>query len=108
MSVQARVNNRLSNEEYDAALISELTDLVTGRLCLRLGAERLPMSFESIAADAVVKAYRRYYFEGISSETVSGNAALTTHFVDDILAEYADEIEAYKAVHGGTGVVRFL
>ena len=63
-------------------------------------------------ADAVVKAYRRLYYEGITSETVGGNASITTQFVSDILAEYEDEIEAYRAMHGGDdggeGRVRFL
>lgn len=113
MSVRSRVTIRLANEpEKDDNLISELTDMVTARLLLRLRVDTLPMRFESIAADAVVKAYRRLYYEGITSETVGGNANVTTQFVSDILAEYEDEIEAYRAMHGGDdggeGMVRFL
>lgn len=113
MSVRSRVTIRLANEpEKDDNLISELTDMVTARLLLRLRVDTLPARFETIAADAVVKAYRRLYYEGITSETVGGNANVTTQFVSDILAEYEDEIEAYRAMHGGDdggeGMVRFL
>jgi len=113
MSVRSRVTIRLANEpEIDDNLISELTDMVTARLLLRLRVDALPIRFEAIAADAVVKAYRRLYYEGITSETVGGNANVTTQFVTDILDEYAEEIEAYRAMHGGDdggeGMVRFL
>lgn len=113
MSVRSRVTIRLSQESnIDDNLISELTDMVTARLMLRLRVDTLPMRFETIAADAVMKAYRRLYYEGITSETVGGNASMTTQFVSDILDEYADEIEAYRQMHsgddGGEGLVRFL
>lgn len=69
----------------------------------------LPNLFESICVDAVVKMYRRTYYEGISSE---GAANISTTFVDDVLSEYAQEIGDWKTQQanvGGSGkVVRFL
>ena len=48
--------------------------------------------FESIIVDAAVKLYRRNEYEGISSESDEG---LTVSFVDDCLAEYSDEFDAF-------------
>ena len=68
-----------------------------------------PNLFESICVDAVVKMYRRTYYEGISNE---GAANISTTFVDDVLAEYAQEIGDWKTQQANTGgsdkVVRFL
>lgn len=103
-----RVKLRLP-EESNEDLLSELIITVSDRLCLRLGAETLPSIFGSVAVDAVVKMYRRIYYEGISSENVTG---ISDSFVDDILAEYDTEIEGYKEQQAnsgeGTRLVRFL
>lgn len=103
-----RVQIRLP-EESNETLLSELITTVTDRLCLRLGAETLPNVFMSIAVDAVVKMYRRIYYEGISSESVKD---ISVGFADDILAEYAGEIDGWKVARSNTGnsnkVVRFL
>lgn len=92
MQITERVILRLG-EHADPALIQDYVKIITDRLTLRLGEEYLPKSFEGIAADATVKLFRRTMFEGISSEGTDG---LTTSFVADVLAEYADEITAYK------------
>ena len=92
MHITDRVILRLG-EHADPALIQDYVKIITDRLTLRLGVETLPKAFESIAADATVKLYRRTMFEGIRSEGTDG---LTTSFVDDVLAEYADEIAAYN------------
>lgn len=93
MGIEERVLLRLSAEKPDAAVVEDYAKIVTDRLCLRLGVDSLPKTFEGIAADATVKLYRRAYFEGISSEGTDG---LTTSFVADILSEYDAEISAYK------------
>ncbi|MBQ9050566.1 MAG: hypothetical protein IJ126_08225 [Lachnospiraceae bacterium] len=93
MRIEERVLLRLSAEKPDTAVVEDYAKIITDRLCLRLGVDSLPKTFEGIAADATVKLYRRAYFEGISSE---GTEGMTTSFVADILAEYADEIAAYK------------
>ena len=89
-----------------------LTDEFTprrDRFCLRLGAETLPPLFNSICVDATVKMVRRTYYEGITSEAV---ANINTSFVDDILAEYAGEIDDWKNGQAASGnskkVVTFL
>lgn len=92
MQITERVILRLG-EHADPALIQDYVKIITDRLTLRLGEEYLPKAFESIAADATVKLFRRTMFEGISSEGTDG---ITTSFVEDVLAEYADEIAAYK------------
>lgn len=93
MQVVERVLLRLRSEAVDTEVIEDYAKIITDRLCLRLGVDSLPKTFEGIAADATVKLYRRAYFEGISSE---GTEGLTTSFVADVLSEYDAEISAYK------------
>ena len=108
MKIAERVLLRLDHENADPVKIADYVNIITDRLTLRLGVETLPKAFEGIAADATVKLYRRAMFEGISSEGTDG---LKTEFVADILAEYADEIAAYKenkAKTDGDRTVYFL
>ena len=101
MTVLERAQARLSSEQnIDQTVLEELCDMVTSRLCLRLSADSLPDIFCPIAADAAVKAYRRIYYEGISSESSVGSVS----FIQDILAEYEDEIAAYKRAHAAEGL----
>lgn len=97
-----KVFARLDGEDVSKKVIQEYVDVVEDRLCVRLGVDTLPLRFESICADAVVKMHRRYYYEGISSENDGG---ISTSFVDDILAEYNSEISAWKSKGNG---VRFI
>ncbi|MEG0736824.1 MAG: phage head-tail connector protein [Longicatena sp.] len=100
---------RLRLEDTEDALLNELLTTVNDRLCIRLGVMLLPYIFESICVDATVKMYRRLYYEGITSEGTDG---LSTSFVDDVLAEYNEEITAWKETqsnkNGTERVVRFL
>lgn len=109
MDILERVKNRISDAEASDELLTELITTVTDRLCIRLGESTLPDVFASICVDAVVKMYRRMYYEGISSE---GVANISTSFVEDILAEYAQEIGEWrlsKSNSSGSGrTVRFL
>lgn len=109
MDLKARVRRRIPCDEATDDILKEYIITVSDRLCLRLGTEKLPDLFGSICVDAVVKMWRRTYYEGISSE---GAANINTSFVDDILAEYSDEISLYrsgKSNSGGSGrVVHFL
>lgn len=101
MTVLERAQARLSGEQnIQQNVLEELCDMVTARLCLRLSAGSLPDIFYPIAADAAVKAYRRIYYEGISSESSVGSVS----FIQDILAEYEDEIAAYKKAHAAEGL----
>ena len=73
---------------------------------LRLGTRDLPLAFEHIAVEACIELFRRYSYEGISTENDGG---LSVSVVEDILNKYASEISAYKAKSGtGSGVVKFL
>lgn len=104
-----RLKIRLPDTQLTDAQLTEYLTTMSDRLCLRLGADTLPPLFNSICVDATVKMVRRIYYEGISSESVSN---LSTSFVDNLLAEYADEIGDWKKAQAEAGlsskVVRFL
>ncbi len=105
-----RVRSRLGEIQITDDLLSEYISTVSDRLCLRLGQDALPALFESVCVDAVVKMYRRTYYEGISTEGVE---SISTSFVEDILDEYAPEIAMWKEKQANEGagsgkVVRFL
>lgn len=105
----ARLKVRVPQTELSDVDLLEYLSTISDRLCLRLGAEVLPSLFGSVCVDATVKMIRRIYYEGISSE---GVANISTSFVDDILAEYADEIRDWKSVQAQSGntnkVVTFI
>lgn len=104
-----RLKIRLPDTQLTDAQLTEYLTTMSDRLCLRLGEEMLPALFGSICVDATVKMVRRTYYEGISSE---GMVNISTSFVDDILAEYADEIDDWKGFQADSGknkkVVMFL
>lgn len=105
-----RVKTRIPEDTVSYDLLEEYIQTVSDRLCLRLGTNELPTVFESICTDAVVKMVRRTYYEGISSE---GVANISTSFVENILGEYAQEIEDWKNTQANNGlyngkVVHFL
>lgn len=102
MTVFERVRLILADEEYSESRIRQYIDTISARLCLRLGVDTLPLLFQPVCADAAVKMHRRYYYEGVSSET---DGSVSSSFVDDVLAEYESDIQSYKDGHG---VVRFL
>ena len=72
---------RIKEDELDNRQLNLLCDTISDRLNIRLGVTKLPQSFERIAADATVKAFRRMYYEGIETESVSD---ISTHFISDI------------------------
>ena len=92
--VKERIKKRLSDEEINDYVMDEINQIVTDRLCLRLGVseDAFPTLFESIVVDACVKAWRKCYYEGVSSE---GVGSLSNTFIDDVLAEYANEIGSW-------------
>ena len=73
--IRARIPESIEDDDFFKEYIQSISD----RLCLRLGTMVVPKLFESICVDAVVKMYRRTYYEGISSE---GVANISTSFVD--------------------------
>ena len=95
MGLLERVQVRLSGDpgaDNDVPL-RELCDLASVRICLRIREPTLPELLEPIAADAVVKLWRRWNYEGIASEN---GDTISTSFVEDVLAEYDDEFRAYQ------------
>ena len=95
-----RLKIRLPDTQLTDAQLTEYLTTMSDRLCLRLGADTLPPLFNSICVDATVKMVRRTYYEGITSEAV---ANINTSFVDDILAEYAGEIDDWKNGQAASG-----
>lgn len=110
MTLLEQVQIRLQGEpkSEDTAQLQVLCDLASVRICLRVREPTLPTLLEPIAADVVVKLFRRWNYEGVASE---GADTISTTFVEDVLAEYDDEFAAYretKAEDAGEKVVRFL
>lgn len=110
MTLLEQVQIRLQGEPKsdDIAQLQVLCDLASVRICLRVREPTLPALLEPIAADVVVKLFRRWNYEGVASE---GADTISTTFVEDVLAEYDDEFAAYreaKAEDAGEKVVRFL
>lgn len=110
MSLIERVQLRLQGEPRteNIAFLQELCDLANVRICLRIREPTLPDLLEPIAADVVVKLWRRWNYEGISSEN---GESISTTFVEDVLAEYDDEFQAYveqKVTDSEKKAVRFL
>lgn len=85
-------------------VLEELLTTVTDRICLRLGADSLPLVMESIAVEATLKAYRRQYYEGIDKESIDG---VSVSFIGDVLSEYSAEFDSYLS-NKRNKVVRFL
>ena len=104
MGLLERVQVRLAGEPKtdQTEQLQELCDLASVRICLRVREPTLSDLLEPIAADAVVKLWRRgefvggssekWNYEGISSEN---GDTISTSFVEDVLAEYDDEFAAY-------------
>lgn len=110
MTLLEQVQIRLQGEPKadDTAQLQVLCDLARVRICLRIREPTLPALLEPIAADVVVKLFRRWNYEGIASE---GADTISTTFVEDILAEYDEEFAAYREIkeeESGEKVVRFL
>lgn len=106
MAILERVLVRLPGEtQVDEPFLLETIVIVEDRLNLILNTDILPQKFESIVVDAVIKVWRRRYYEGIESEGID---AITTKFIDNVLAEYDREINAYIAGKVSKSVVRFI
>ena len=92
--ILARVKIRLSDEtNVNPLLLSELVQTAIDRINLKVGDVIFNPIFNSIAVDVVIKMYRRLYYEGISSEDAD---TIRTTFVNDLLAEYGEELASYK------------
>lgn len=115
MAIIDRVEKRLDVHD-DTERIQELTYTICDRLLLRAGVatfdndgnrKEFPVMLESVAVDAVCKAYNQLGYEGISSENVD---TINTSFIANILDEYASEITAYMEMQEkhDAGVVRFI
>lgn len=99
--------------------IEELSRTICDRLLLRAGVSafdaegnriEFPALLESVAVDAICKAYNQLNYEGISSESVD---TINTNFIANILDEYEDELKAFAEIWSRTndetaGIVRFI
>lgn len=103
--VLARVVTRLGEGQATDEEVAEAVRGVRDRLCLRVGATSLPEAADSVVVDAACKVIRRRWYEGISSESEGQGGSLSTSFVDDVLAEYADEIAGLRSMLAGSGAL---
>ena len=90
MTVLERVKVRIPEAKSD--ILEELVSSATDRILLRIGKDELPAKLETIAVEIVTKMYRKMYYEGISSESAD---TLNVTFVEDIFAEYEEEIKRW-------------
>lgn len=109
LELKDRVSNRLPNESNVGEIfIMEAIQTIDDRLNIRLGTIVLPIIFESILVDAVVKMIRRQYYEGIDTERID---TIQTTFIENILDEYDKEIQSYVKTGIGSSnrnVVKFI
>ena len=90
MAVLERVKVRIPEAKSD--ILEELVSSATDRILLRIGKDELPAKLETIAVEIVTKMYRKMYYEGITSESAD---TLNVTFVEDIFAEYEEEIKRW-------------
>ena len=90
MTVLERVKVRIPEAKSD--ILEELVSSATDRILRRIGKDELPAKLETIAVEIVTKMYRKMYYEGISSESAD---TLNVTFVEDIFAEYEEEIKRW-------------
>ena len=90
MAVLERVKVRIP--EAKEGVLEELVTSATDRILLRIGKDELPAKLETIAVEIVTKMYRKMYYEGITSESAD---TLTVSFVEDIFAEYEEELKRW-------------
>lgn len=114
MAVIDRVKTRLTGSVIPSdSELQEFVDGITDRLRLMVRADQLPSVADSIVVDATVKAVNRRYYEGVSSESEGQTGSITTAFFENLLAEYADEIQALREMvaedgKSRTSKVRFI
>lgn len=118
MAIIDRVEKRIG-EFDDREKIEELATTICDRLLLRAGVaafdengnrKTFPPLLESVAVDAICKAYNQLGYEGISAEGVD---TINTTFIANILDEYQSEIQAYQEIQQKenpdiAGIIRFL
>ena len=99
-----RVKTRLDGSDMPGDdVLRECMQGVTDRLKLMVRADVLPSPADSIVVDATVKAVNRRFYEGISSESEGQTGSVTTAFFENILAEYADEVQGLREMVAATG-----
>lgn len=95
-----RVKSLVTNSgiAYDEAYADETVSIVRDRVRLEAGISNLPALADSIIVDITYKLLRRRFYEGIESETNNETGSLTTKFIDNLFAEYANQISKLKNV----------
>lgn len=98
MELINRVCSMLDGEAgtEDMVRLQCLVDSAIARICLRISEEELPTVLEPIAAEIVVKMFRRTRFEGITTELVTADYSQISTTFDKIMDEYEDELARYR------------
>lgn len=94
MTLQERLKVRISN--IDDALLSELIQTAQDRIKFRCGLLNYDERLDSIAVEVVSAMYNRHLqnSHGEKSESVD---TFSVTYVDDLLAEYEQELKAFKS-----------
>lgn len=103
MSVTAR---DLVNHATPEQRLLKIEELISARLCLRLGVDVVPDELDYIVTEASISRFNRIGSEGLSSHSVEGETQSWT--VDD-LAPFESDIQRWlsRQKHG-EGRIRFI
>lgn len=96
MELKERLKVRIAN--VDDALLTELIQTAKDRIKLRCGLLNYDDRLDSIAVEVVSAMYNRHLqnSHGEKSESVD---TFSVTYVDDLLAEYEQELKAFKAAY---------
>lgn len=101
-SLENRIKVRFLDDEVkpNDEVIKEMITTIRDRLLIRLDANDLPDTANSLVVEASVKALRLRGYEGSTSESSSDGGSISNSFIDDVLSAYAEEINSlYRQVH---------
>ena len=88
--------------------IEEMLRTVVDRITIRMESTgSLPDAAGSIVVSAAMKALRLRGYEGSTSESAADGGSVSNSFIDDILAEYADDLASLKRTMHRSGI-KFL
>lgn len=101
-SLENRIKVRFLDDEVkpNDEVIKEMITTIRDLLLIRLDANDLPDTVNSLVVEASVKALRLRGYEGSTSESSSDGGSISNSFIDDVLSAYAEEINSlYRQVH---------
>lgn len=101
-SLVGRVKVRYLDDEQVPSddKITEALQTIHDRLAIRLDVDEVPAKGASLIVSAAIKSLRLMGYEGSTSESAGDGGSVSNSFVENVLAEFEDEIDAlYKSLH---------